>query len=482
MDADKKKDLQKTLISALILIPLAFVMEYFAMAFMVQDFNIFAIEKFYYVFVPVFPVVYVILLTLMMFLRTGAANKYFSCGFVKAELVTFPAVVITVLLTCVLGSYISPYATPVALTVLLVGILLSPRAGLYAGLLSIICALICMIPPVYYFRPEEFGLSFLLSAAVDFVTGFFMLFLINGRYSRFTLTWGAIAISLCTGLVSGILAVTEGWRIINFLAGYTLGVLGNVIAVSIFTAILPVFEYVSRIWTDFKLAEMCGLNQPVLHRMSEEAPGTFNHAQTVANLAENCAVAIGLNPYMARACAYYHDLGKINDPQYFSENQTDYNPHDDLIPEVSVAKIKKHTRDGYEMCRKLRFPDEICKAALEHHGNSPIMYFYMKATKLGGEVDIDDFRYDCPTPTTKYSVIIMICDICESMTRAKMPESAEALADIVGKVIKDKLDDGQFDKCDITIAELDKIKNTVVKVIPGILHKRIDYAKAKEER
>ena len=242
------------------------------------------------------------------------------------------------------------------------------------------------------------------------------------------------------------------------------------------------FEYFSRIWTDFKLAEVCGLNQPVLRKMSEDAPGTFNHSLTVANLAENCAIAIGLDPYMARACAYYHDIGKMNDPLYFSENQTGYNPHDDLIPEVSVAKIRRHTRDGYEQLRKMRFPDEVCNAALEHHGDSPIMYFYTKATKLGGNVDIADFRYDCPTPTTKYSVIIMICDICESMTRAVQPESEEALEKSVDKVIKDKMADGQFENVDITLKELDKIKNTIVKVIPGMLHKRIDYAKAKEER
>lgn len=481
MDRERKLKLNRQLISAAVLLPAAFVLVYFSYCLMLGTANIFAVGEIYYAFVPTLAVMYALFITLMIYL-SGEKNFTYNCTWLKAELIVFPVVALTVLVNCAMAAWISPYATPIAFTVLLTGVLVSPKAGLYSGLVSAVASAICIAPPVYFYLPGEFGLSFSLSAVVDFVTAFFMLFVINRKYNRFSLVWGAIAVSLGTALVGAVMSLLDGWSLRNFFGGYALGVIGNVVAVCSFTAILPVFEYFSRIWTDFKLAEVCGLNQPVLRKMSEDAPGTFNHSLTVANLAENCAIAIGLDPYMARACAYYHDIGKMNDPLYFSENQTGYNPHDDLIPEVSVAKIRRHTRDGYDQLRKMRFPDEVCNAALEHHGDSPIMYFYTKATKLGGNVDIADFRYDCPTPTTKYSVIIMICDICESMTRAVQPESEEALEKSVDKVIKDKMADGQFENVDITLKELDKIKNTIVKVIPGMLHKRIDYAKAKEER
>lgn len=481
MDSDKKLRIKRGLISAAALLPAAFVLTYFAYALMLNTIGVFGVEKIYFAFVPAFLVMYALFITMTIYLL---GEKGFTCGctWVKAQLITFPTIALTVWINCAMAAWISPYATPIAFTVLLTGVLVSPRAGLYCGLLSAVASAVCIAPPVYFYLPGEFGLSFAMSAVADFVTAFFMLFVINRRYNRFSLTWGAIAVSLGTALIGAVMSLLDGWTARNFLGGYALGVIGNVVAVCAFTAILPVYEYFSRIWTDFKLAEVCGLNQPVLRKMSEDAPGTFNHSLTVANLAESCAIAIDLDPYMARACAYYHDVGKMNDPLYFSENQTDYNPHDDLIPEVSVAKIRRHTRDGFEQLRKMRFPDEVCNAALEHHGDSPIMFFYTKAKGLGGSVNIADFRYDCPTPTSKYSVIIMICDICESMTRAVSPESREALEATVAKVIKDKMDDGQFDNVDITIKELDKIKNTIVKVIPGMLHKRIDYAKAKEER
>lgn len=481
MDLEKKLVLKKQLISAAALLPSAFAAVYFAYCLMLGRINIFAVRNIYYAFVPAFLVMYALFVTLMIYLFSEKKFTY-NCTVEKAELITFPVIAMTVWINCAMAAWVSPYATPIAFTVLLIGVLVSPRCGLYSGLLSAVASAICIAPPVYFYLPGEFGVSFAMSAVADFVTAFFMLFVINRRYNRFSLTWGAIAVSLGTALVGAVMSLLDGWSPRNFFGGYALGVMGNVVAVCAFTAILPVFEYFSRIWTDFKLAEICGLDQPVLRKMSEEAPGTFNHALNVANLAENCAIAIGIDPYMARACAYYHDMGKMNDPLYFSENQTGYNPHDDLIPEVSVAKIRRHTRDGYEQLRKMRFPDEICKAALEHHGDSPIMFFYTKAKGLGGDVNIEDFRYDCPTPTTKYSAIIMICDICESMTRAVQPESVQALEKTVDKVIKDKLADGQFDDTDITMEELHKIGETIVKVIPGMLHKRIDYAKAKEER
>ncbi len=484
MKSEKNKPLLDTVISALALLPVAFLTVYLSMACSLRTINVFAFgQGAAGVFVPIFFAVYFVFLTLMIYISYGVKSGAIKCGFVKAEGVIFSTVSIALILNSFMVEWMNSFASPLCIVMLLIGILLAPRIGLVSCLTSVLIAAILECPVSYLLTPAEFSLATLLGSVDAFVAAFFVAFLLKGnKLSRFSLTWGTLAIAVCTSFIGGLLSLADSVSIGSFFNGYFSSVLGNVVSVCIFTAILPIYESVTRIWTDFKLAELCSLNQPILKQMSEEAPGTFSHELTVANLAEACASDIGLNPYLARACAYYHDIGKLNDPQFFSENQKGYNPHDDLIPEVSVAKIRKHTRDGYEKCMKYKFPDEVCKAALEHHGNTPIMFFYMKAKKLGGNVDISEFRYDCPTPTTKYSAIIMLCDICESMSRARPPESIEQLEASVAGVIKDKLTDGQFDKCDITISELQTIKATIVKVIPAILHKRIDYAKAKEER
>ena len=259
---------------------------------------------------------------------------------------------------------------------------------------------------------------------------------------------------------------------------------GNMISIASFTITLPIYESIFRIWTDFKLAELCSFNQPLLKRLREEASGTFNHSMIVANLAENCAIAIGLNPFMARACAYFHDIGKIKNPRFFVENQTDgYNPHDELIPEVSASMITRHVADGTEILKEYRMPNEVIKAAGEHHGDSPVMYFYLKAKVITeGELDMNEYRYDSDLPTTKYSAIIMICDVCEAMIRSKAPNSEEELDEMIGGIIKDKMLDGQFDNCDLTIHDMVVIKQTICNIIPTMLHKRIDYNKAKDRR
>ena len=184
-------------------------------------------------------------------------------------------------------------------------------------------------------------------------------------------------------------------------------------------ALVPLVEYVFNLTSDFKFAELINHKAPLIRRLSKEAPGTFNHCLAVANFAEICADAIGEDPYLARACAYYHDVGKLSNVEYFTENQAGYNPHDEILPEVSAEIIRKHTVDGYELCKKYRIPEEIARITIEHHGTLPIMYFYNKAKSLtDGEVDIDEYRYHGDIPTGKIGAIIMICDSAEAAIRA----------------------------------------------------------------
>lgn len=240
--------------------------------------------------------------------------------------------------------------------------------------------------------------------------------------------------------------------------------------------LVPIVEWVFNLTSDFKLTELINHRAPLIRRLSTEAPGTFNHSLAVANFAEICADAIGEDPYLARACAYYHDVGKLNNVEYFTENQAGYNPHDEILPEVSAEIIRKHTVDGYELCKEHRIPEEVARIAIEHHGTLPIMYFYNKAKSLtDGEVDMDEYRYHGEIPTGKIGAIIMICDSAEAAIRAMDNPTGDKVDKLLAGMIDERLKLGQFDNCAITMKDLTAIRLAIVGAYGGLYHKRIKY-------
>ena len=196
----------------------------------------------------------------------------------------------------------------------------------------------------------------------------------------------------------------------------------------------------------------------------------------MAQLSETCAVAIGENAELARAAAYYHDVGKLKQPDCFTENQTDYNVHDELMPELSADIIRSHAKDGYELLTAAHFPKIIADVAREHHGTLPIKYFYNKAMKLsGGDADVADYSYLGPTPQTKIAAIVMIADASEAATRALSDRSPASVERVVRSIIEERMDLDQFAQCDITIRELTTIKQTLVEALSGVHHHRVQY-------
>ncbi|MCH5158834.1 MAG: HDIG domain-containing protein [Clostridiales bacterium] len=248
---------------------------------------------------------------------------------------------------------------------------------------------------------------------------------------------------------------------------------GHVLLASI---IVPIIEVVFNITTDSRLIELTNHKAPLIHRLITEAPGTFNHSLSLANFAEICANAIGEDPYLARACAYYHDVGKLNNASYFTENQAGYNPHDDILPEVSAEIIRQHTTDGYELCKKYHIPEEVARATIEHHGTLPITYFYNKAQKLtDSDVDMNEYRYHGDTPTGKITAILMICDAAEAAIRAMDNPDGERVDKFLRKMIDERLRLGQFDNCSITMRDLNTLREAIVGAYGGLFHKRIKY-------
>jgi putative nucleotidyltransferase with HDIG domain len=203
----------------------------------------------------------------------------------------------------------------------------------------------------------------------------------------------------------------------------------------------------------------------------------------VAQLAEACAAAIGENVDYARAAALYHDVGKLHCPEHFTENQKGYNLHDELAPELSADIIRSHVKDGYALIRANHLPEFFADVAIQHHGTMPIRYFYAKALKLtDGELNIEDFSYLGPKPQTKIAAIIMIADAAEAAVRAGGARTAEEVERAVRSVIEERMDFEQFAECDITMADLTKIRQALVSAFMGASHHRIKYPTIKYKR
>lgn len=239
----------------------------------------------------------------------------------------------------------------------------------------------------------------------------------------------------------------------------------------------PVFETAFNLATPSKLLELGNPNQPLLRRLQMEAAGTYHHSIIVANLAEAAAERIHANPLLARTGAYFHDVGKLKRPLYFKENQMGENPHDTTDPYVSAAIVTTHTRDGLLLAQKYHLPPEIQNIIVEHHGDTPVMYFYHKALQQsnGKPVNIDDFRYDGRRPTTKESAIIMLADTVEAAVRSMPNHTPKGIEDFMVKLVRGKLEDDQLSDSPLTLRDLDDICKAFCSVLNGVFHERIEY-------
>jgi putative nucleotidyltransferase with HDIG domain len=242
--------------------------------------------------------------------------------------------------------------------------------------------------------------------------------------------------------------------------------------------ILPLAETFTRITTDQTLLELADLNRPLLRRLSLEAPGTYAHSINVANLAEAAARAIDANSLLVRVGVYYHDIGKVEKPQYFVENQPrGRNPHDKLKPATSANIVREHVEYGLKLAEDARLPDSVAAFINEHHGDARISFFLDRAKELDpdGEHNPKDFRYPGPKPQSKETAIALLADSVESAARTLQDPTYESITELVDRIVKGKIEDGQLDDTPLTLHELTRIKEQFVKVLTGMYHSRIDY-------
>ena len=374
------------------------------------------------------------------------------------------------------GKLIGIYARPCALLALLCVFLFNRRQAI---LLNFIFSVIMFVIDTYTnnFSVDGATTQVYYSLMLNFVCGTFAIFAAAGAKTRGGLLLTGCAISVPTVIIVTLLQVATIYTdLVNFFISIGCAVFGCVVSGILALAGLPIFEKLFNRLTVFRLRELTSTNAPLLVRLKQEAPGTFNHSLVVAQLAESCAVAIGENAELARAAAYYHDVGKLKQPDCFTENQTDYNVHDELMPELSADIIRSHARDGYELLTAAHFPKIIADCAREHHGTLPIKYFYNKAMRLsGGEADVGDYSYLGPTPRSRIAAIIMIADASEAATRALKDRSPEKVEHTIRTIIEERMDLDQFADCDITIRDLSVIRQTLVETLSGVHHHRVEY-------
>ncbi|MBI2441977.1 MAG: HDIG domain-containing protein [Lentisphaerae bacterium] len=368
---------------------------------------------------------------------------------------------------------------PLALAPMLLSILINPLVGMVAG----------------------FWVSYAAGVLADYrisvlLTGL----LVTVVVGRFTRAVRSRAMLLRIGLWAGL---AGGAGVIGFAAaglpGYELvipqllaSIAGGVFAALLVMLLLPFVEIAFGISTDISLLELSDLEHPLLKRLAIEAPGTYHHSLMVANLTQAAVTAIGGNALRAGICAYFHDIGKLLKPSFFSENiQYGDNPHDELSPSMSSLVIIAHVKEGVGLALRHKLPRPVVEAIQQHHGSGLVFYFYHKASVQQGEaraeaaalgVPEQNFRYPGPKPQSREIAVLSLADAIEAASRSLEKVSPGALEDLVSEVIDSKLRDGQLDECDLAMAEINTIQRVLTCTLGHMLHRRIGYPSDENNR
>ncbi len=364
---------------------------------------------------------------------------------------------------CKAFSIISGLLMPVATATILMAVLIGPRIAIVG---SISMALIA--GAIAGFDVTFMGVG-LIGAAVG-------AFSVSRMNQRFDLVRAGALVAASTSVSAVAFGLLYGEGLAALLTNALWAVAGGILAAIIGFGVVPFLEKPFGIASTVKMLELSNPNHPLLKRLLIEAPGTYNHSIIVANLAEAAAEAVGADGLLARVGSYFHDVGKLKRPYFFIENQFMMdNPHEKYPPSLSSLVITAHVKDGVELAREYKLPQIVTDIIQQHHGNTLVGYFYHKAKEAGDTADEDDYRYPGPTPRSKEAAIVMLSDCVEAAVRSLAQPSPNRIDNMVRKIIKDRLNDGQLDECDITLKELDSIGTAFVHILSGIFHKRIEY-------
>ncbi|WP_088035767.1 HD family phosphohydrolase [Evansella clarkii] len=386
---------------------------------------------------------------------------------------TLTLVIIKVVsLTHQLELYGLTFVVPAAMGTMLITILLHSRAALFTAMIFAITASVIFNAEASGAFSATHGIYVFFSS----VAGVF--FLSHSQRVMRILQAGLFVGTLNVLVILALMLLKNGqYSLAEFGLNIGFSALAGILAAVLTLGVLPFFEAGFGVLSTTKLIELSNPNHPLLRKILLEAPGTYHHSVMVANLAEGACEAVGANGLLARVGAYYHDLGKTRRPHFFIENQMKIeNPHDKISPQLSKTIIISHPYDGADTLREYKMPKEIISIAEQHHGTTLLKYFYHKAQQES-EKDIpeEEFRYPGPKAQSREAAIVGIADCVEAAVRSMQKPTVDKIEKLVKKIITERLEDGQFDECDLTLKELNTIAVSILETLQGTFHTRIEY-------
>ncbi|MBI4301591.1 MAG: HDIG domain-containing protein [Chloroflexi bacterium] len=385
------------------------------------------------------------------------------------------------------------YLFPLATGPILIAVVWEiPLAIVTAAILSLLVSYIAGYSPALFTVAATTPLDSLERAGAYFAGSLAGLLIIGRgeRLGRFLIA-GAATSAVTFGLILAFW-FTHPDGALSHLGWYALVSLGNgTLTASLAVGILALLGIVFGLATPLHLMELSQPEQPLLRRLLTEAPGTYHHSLIVGNLAEQAAHLIGADPLIVRVGSYYHDIGKLARPNFFAENQmTGVNPHDTLDPTTSAAIISAHVKDGLKLAKAHRLPARLRDFITEHHGTFPLTYFchrafdraHVEASERGDSQEIYPYAYPGPRPQSQETALVMLADATEAVVRSGQPFSPPQLEEMVDKVIADRIGAGQLDDCDLTLKDLDIIRNAFKDTLRGMSHTRIEYPSIPDQK
>lgn len=373
------------------------------------------------------------------------------------------------------------YLAPIAMGSMLVTLLLDMHLGLVSSFLfTLLASVILNVEQEHIF---DFHYGF-VAAVVSFTA----VLAIHRASQRSSILKAGIMVSLFGSVaVLALMLVDPEPSRADLIQSVVFVLASGLLTAVLVIGLMPFFEVTFGILSALKLVELSNPNHPLLRKLLTETPGTYHHSLMVGNLSEAAAESVGANGLLCRVGSFYHDVGKTKRPLYFIENQNaSGNPHDKLEPKVSASIIIAHAKDGADMLKAHKLPKPIRDIAEQHHGSTFLKYFYYKAVKQaqeqGTDIDFteDDYRYPGPKAQSKEAAIVGIADCVEAAVRSLNHPKVEQIEAMIAKIIKDRLDDHQFNECDLTMKELDKIAQTLKEAVIGMFHSRIEYPDDKQ--
>lgn len=355
------------------------------------------------------------------------------------------------------------YAVPICILPLILKTFFDPRLGLFTHVITVL--------NLGFVVPNSFEFVFLqMMAGIVTILSTTQL---QNRANLF-ITVGRIVMVYLVGYLAFTITREGG------IAKIDLMVIGFFLLNGLLTLfaqpLIYLYERLFKLVSDVSLLELSDTNTKLLKELSDRAPGTFHHSLQVANLAETAANEIGANTLLVRVGALYHDIGKMNAPTYFSENQTgSVSPHEEMPPDQSAKIIINHVTEGIEMAKKFKLPDRIIDFIRTHHGNSWVYFFYKKAQEMGDDVDEKDFRYPGPRPFSKETAILMMADSVEAASKSLREPTVDKIQQFVDAVVNKQIDEKQFHDCNITLSEIQTVKKVLSKKLINIYHLRVEY-------